>query len=377
MQRLVKGTLYGLIVLGIISTTYYFNSNDGADNGGALYGGLISQQTESLEQVVKGKLLQFPEDHQPHPEFAIEWWYFTANLRANTASEQSYSLQYTLFRFNQGNKRANAWADGQMYMAHASLHTPEHHYFSERFARGGHKHVGVTNAPLTLRMDNWLWQANTDLLLPAALNLNMSSAERDVSMQFSLDASGPLILQGESGYSEKSSTGSHASYYYSQPFIQVEGMITENIDATADPVSVSGQGWFDHEWTSQLLDQQTLGWDWFSIHFDDGSKLMAFQMRLKDSTDFVTGTLIDRSGGSSVLKNGSITLTANDYEIDQESRIQYPVGWRLRISKSNIDLNISPQREKQWNDGRFRYYEGAITVSGTHTGEGFMELTGY
>lgn len=40
--------------------------------------------------------LAFPKDHGAHPEYRIEWWYITANLR--DAGGADYGLQWTLFR---------------------------------------------------------------------------------------------------------------------------------------------------------------------------------------------------------------------------------------------------------------------------------------
>lgn len=385
MQRVSIQWLAVLVML-ITPTLLILNSLTRSDESdeNALYRGLVPTQTDTLSQVKPDRVLHFPDDHQPHPNYAIEWWYFTANLSSNN---QKYGLQYTLFRFNRGNKYASNWANGQMYMAHASLHTPDKHYFSERFARGGQQHVGVTSSPFSFRMDEWLWEAKGNDLLPATLSLNLVSASSSSSLSdetinklmvdLDLTGSGPLILQGEAGFSQKSSLGTHASYYYSQPFILADGVITEHIGSKKYQKVVSGKGWFDHEWTSQLLDQQTLGWDWFSIHLDGGEKLMAFRMRLKDSQHYVTGTIIGADGASKTLPNGAIKITPLAYEQDVESGKKYPTQWSLDIAKNGIEITISPQKQKQWNSGRFEYYEGAIKVSGTHTGEGFMELTGY
>ena len=39
---------------------------------------------------------EFPRDHENHPEFKIEWWYFTGNLMAADGREFGYQL--TFFR---------------------------------------------------------------------------------------------------------------------------------------------------------------------------------------------------------------------------------------------------------------------------------------
>ena len=42
-----------------------------------------------------GRALVFPEDHGAHPEFRIEWWYLTANLKDESGAD--LGLQWTLF----------------------------------------------------------------------------------------------------------------------------------------------------------------------------------------------------------------------------------------------------------------------------------------
>src|SRR3974390_3028589 len=78
---LVAG-LFALAIGGFESKGRGF-SGLGADPGG-------------FAQVVRGKPLMFPADHGAHPDYRIEWWYFTANLL--DAHGTSYGSQWTLFR---------------------------------------------------------------------------------------------------------------------------------------------------------------------------------------------------------------------------------------------------------------------------------------
>src|SRR6476660_8991807 len=76
--------------------------------GGALLAGLgakafaqqgfagLGESADGFAAVVPGKIFTFPADHGPHPEFRIEWWYVTANLR--DAAGNAYGAQWTLFR---------------------------------------------------------------------------------------------------------------------------------------------------------------------------------------------------------------------------------------------------------------------------------------
>ena len=85
---------------------------------------------------------QFPADHGPHPDFRIEWWYVTANLEA--ADGTAYGLQWTLFRTALSPGEGDGWTSPQVWFGHAALTTPEAHFATERYARGGIGQAGVT-----------------------------------------------------------------------------------------------------------------------------------------------------------------------------------------------------------------------------------------
>src|SRR5450631_909851 len=56
----------------------------------------LGESADGFAAVIPGKTFSFPEDHGPHPEFRIEWWYVTANLV--DAGGIVYGAQWTLFR---------------------------------------------------------------------------------------------------------------------------------------------------------------------------------------------------------------------------------------------------------------------------------------
>src|SRR5690606_22206137 len=56
----------------------------------------LGRESEGFARVVPGKAFAFPADHGAHPDFRIEWWYLTANLR--DAEGRDYGVQWTLFR---------------------------------------------------------------------------------------------------------------------------------------------------------------------------------------------------------------------------------------------------------------------------------------
>ena len=66
-------------------------------------------------------------------------------------------------------------------------------------------------------------------------------------------------------------------------------------------------GW-NREWSSQPLAPDQKGWDWFSLHFDSGEKLMLFQIRHQDGKDYRTGTWISPDGQTQSIGRDEITM---------------------------------------------------------------------
>ena len=101
----------------------------------------------------------------------------------------------------------------------------------------------------------------------------------------------------------KSAEG-QASHYYSQPFYTVTGTIT----LEGQDIPVTGQAWLDREWSSQPLAPDQTGWDWFSLIFDDGARLMGF--RLRDAGEgYLSATWIDVDGPPTPMPPGALRLT--------------------------------------------------------------------
>ncbi len=104
--------------------------------------------------MVPGKPLVFPADLGAHPDYRIEWWYVTANLK--DAEGQSYGVQWTLFRqaTDPGPQR-EGWANQQVWMGHAAVSSATTHRFAETLARGGIGQAGVTAVPFRAWIDDW------------------------------------------------------------------------------------------------------------------------------------------------------------------------------------------------------------------------------
>jgi predicted secreted hydrolase len=268
-------------------------------------------------------------------------------------------------------------------MAHAAITTPDGHFHEQRFARGGIGQAGVVRVGaesageadhFNAWIDDWELRSQDANLFPATLRFSIG--DRDIILL--LESTGQLVTNGVDGYSQKSAQG-QASYYYSQPHLRVRGFVNQGLDKTY----LNGQGWMDREWSSQALAADQQGWDWFSLHLDDGHKLMVYQLRHDDGEHWLSGNWIDPQGGSEPLDRKAIDLSST-----RRSRIatgidearDLPMEWQLALVDHDRRWRIRPLYDAQWMATSIPYWEGVVLVedeSGSRSGVGYMELTGY
>lgn len=314
-----------------------------------------------------GGQMLFPADHGAHPDYRIEWWYVTANLRAEDGTQ--FGVQWTLFRSALAPETKRGWSDPQLWMGHAAVTTKDRHFVAQKFGRGGVGQAGVLVAPFSAYIDDWEMKG----LLPSGKDpiakVSLNAAGNDFSYALTLTANGPQVLQGDRGYSVKSAEG-QASYYYSQPFYDATG----SLDIGGETVRVDGKAWLDREWSSQPLAKDQTGWEWFSLHLDSGEKLMAF--RLRDSGEgYTSANWISREGTPTPLPPGSLEISpVRSARIGDRT---IPVAWRLRIPERDFDVTTTPLNDQAWMDTATPYWEGPLTFEGSSKGEGYLEMTGY
>jgi predicted secreted hydrolase len=324
---------------------------------------------DGFAAVTPGKTFSFPADHGPHPDFRIEWWYVTANLVDST--DAAYGAQWTLFRLaSRPGAQQEGWANQQIWMGHAAVTRADTHRYSEAFARGGVGQAGVEAKPFRAWIDSWEMRGTDQTGDAAIAPLELKASGTDFSYALRLDADRALVLQGDAGYSRKSERG-QASYYFSQPYFKVSGRIT--IDDR--PAEVTGLAWMDREWSSQPLASDQTGWDWFSLHLNSGEKLMLYRLRQKDGHNNLFGNWIEPDGRSIEIASTDNSTTPTVLT-DVEGR-KVPTGWRIAIPAHGVTIECAPLNAKSWMGTSFPYWEGPISFGGSHSGVGYLELTGY
>ncbi len=315
----------------------------------------------------------FPEDHGPHNDFQAEWWYYTGNLA--DAEGNRFGYQFTIFRraiVPEAAERESEWGNNQIYFAHFAVTdvTGETFNYHEKFSRSNPGLAGAQGTPFYhVWIDDWYAKdvGNGQVQLKAQAG--------DIAIDLLLDQSKPMVLQGEQGLSAKSSEPGNASYYYSL----TNNLTTGTMTTPRGTFEVTGNSWKDREWSTSILGDDAVGWDWFSLQLDDNREIMFFHIRRTDgSLDPVSkGVLVEADGSTSSLTLSDIEITALDTWTSPHSGATYPSEWTLSIPNENIELSIVPMLNDQELDVNILYWEGAVRVEGTQTGFGYVEMTGY
>ncbi|MES2896634.1 MAG: carotenoid 1,2-hydratase [Pseudomonadota bacterium] len=324
-------------------------------------------------QVKPGVGLSFPFDHGAHPQFRTEWWYVTGWLK--TADGQELGFQVTFFRSRPSVDQRNpsAFAAKQILFAHAALSDPKlgKLLHDQRMARAGFGLAEAAVGDANLVIDDWTMRRAADGQFVTKVG------GKAFTLDLAFRPTQPPLAQGEGGYSPKGPQLSQASHYYSLPQMVVSGTVTRGGKA----VRVTGSAWLDREWSSTLLDPKAVGWDWAGLNLDDGSALMAFQVR-----DAAGKALW--AGGSLRGKDGAVTKFTPDMVRFGAERLwrsprtggRYPVerSLTIRLPQGERRWTLKPLFDDQELDSRAAggpiYWEGAVTTEG---GRGYLELTGY
>jgi len=138
---------------------------------------------------------------------------------------------------------------------------------------------------------------------------------------------------------------------------------------------VTGRAWMDREWSSQPLDADQSGWDWFSLHLPGDEKLMVYRLRHDTGPAYVTGNWIAPDGSSTRLDPGAVEVDALG-EAEVAGR-RLPVRWRIAIPARGLEIETAPLNPQSWMATDFAYWEGPVRATGTHPARGYLEMTGY
>jgi len=342
---------------------------------------IISSEAPSGFAVVDGsRPLHFPEDLGAHEEFRTEWWYYTGNLQ--TSEGRHYGFELTIFRVGLlpptvRLPRDSQWYSHSAYFAHFALSDVSNEKFHafDRYSRPGPGLAGAQGDPYQVWLEDW----NITEQTPGVYQLQATQGE--IALDLTLTDEMGIVLHGENGYSRKGESVTDASYYYSQPRLRAEGVVRLN----SVEYNVSGLAWNDHEFSSSELDENQVGWDWFSLQFESGPALMLFQLRERGGgiSAASSGTFISADGTPQAFQKDDFELKVlREWHSPNTGGI-YPAAWEVNLQESDCLLQVKPWMEDQEiHFPTVTYWEGAVHFEGTCEGKpvrgnGYVELTGY
>jgi predicted secreted hydrolase len=323
---------------------------------------------------------EFPRDHRAHRDFKTEWWYFTGNVFDAEGRRFGYELTF----FRQGirplverDPNSSRFIVDDLKFAHFALTdvSGQRFLFEQKTSRGAFGDAGFDDGKRLAWIDSWTLSSNGN----DAFDLAGSGEAGTIHLH--LRATKPPAVHGENGVSVKAAGGASASHYYSMPRLQTTGEIFAN--GASHPVS--GESWFDHEWSSSQLGKGEVGWDWICLQWEDGAELMLYRMRLEngDVDPSSSGTWIAADGTTTHLRASDFQMTPTAFWKSKTNGAQYPIRWRVTLPGQQTELTIRAALEDQeLKLGAITYWEGAIDATGTRQGKaikgrGYLELTGY
>lgn len=326
--------------------------------------------------------LRFPADFGAHPDFRIEWWYLTGWLDRHRAAGGPLGFQVTFFRVRTDVDVANpsAFAAHELIIAHAALADPArgHLLVDERIARTGFGQAGAAVGNTDLQLHDWWLRRDA-----ATGRYDASIAAQDFHLRFNAISMAPPWLQGTAGVSRKGPLPTEASYYYSQPQLAVTASLRIAADDGESMRNLAGTAWLDHEWSSAALSADAAGWDWIGMNLDDGSALVAFQVRARRPGPPLAryAALRHQDGRTKILDPSGVRFMPIDHWTSARSGATWPVA--QRIEAGGRQFTTQPLMPDQELDSRATtgaiYWEGAsmLLEAGKPVGRGYLEMTGY
>jgi len=326
-----------------------------------------------------GYVFSFPRDHASHPDFKIEWWYYTGNVKAADGRRFGYHVTFFRVGIDYSPVNPSKWAVRDLYMTHLAVSDPkgQRYRFAEKLTRGGPGLAGAkTDTYYTWNDD---WHAG---LQGKQHQIVATSAQAAVDLM--LDEGKPPAINGINGINQKGAREGNASHYYSLTRMPTRGAIT----IEGERFDVTGETWMDHEFSTSFLEPEQRGWDWFSIQLSDQRELMLYRMRRADGSHDPrsSGTLVDTNGRTTHLGNDDFTLTPGRSTFKSKNGASYPTEWTVSIPSQKIELRVTtPLQDQELSleqSTGVAYWEGMIDAAGRSgdravSGSGYLEMTGY
>jgi predicted secreted hydrolase len=329
-----------------------------------------------FQQATASQPVSFPHDEAAHFDAGTEWWYYTGFLTGSGGNRYAFELVFFKVYLppdvRLGNVVPLKWISNPLYFGHLALSDLNlgEHVFFERTSFPKFWEASARRDRFDVHLDNWhAWGGQGEHHLRASAG--------PYRMRLDLASDQPPVLHGPEGHGVVDMGQAGTSYYYSEPDLNGLGLLY--VDGV--PQGVLATAWMDHQWGSWQSHVGYAGWDWFSLRLEDGRRAMLFEFRNEDSSVQAgsAGTWIQVDGSAQHLDAGDFAIEVLERWTSPDTGATYPVKWQVTVPDQDLDVIVEatfPGQEMAVQFGP-QYWEGSVAVSGSATGLGFVEMTGY
>ncbi|MGC2238514.1 MAG: lipocalin family protein [Pyrinomonadaceae bacterium] len=341
-------------------------------------------KAETLRDGTELEPVVLPRDLYAHAGAQTEWWYYTGH--GETASGKQFGFELVFFKRRTDLDKFSMVPlrvfGNPIYFAHFAITDADEkkfRYAHRKSSNGWFDYpASASETHFHLRLGDW------SLRESHGTHILRATTSSDVVFEANLKPTKPPVLNGKSKDGVSFKDEGEASRYFSYTRMEMEGDIVWN----GETEHFTGSAWMDREFGTWTPTENQKGWDWFSIQLDDETELMCYQLRNSAGgiSPFSSGTFVEKDGEFTPLANEDFTVQPTGYWKSPRTKATYPSGWRLKIPKFDLELEITPVMENQELDTRgttmIIYWEGACEVTGRKgeneiKGRAYIELVGY
>ena len=371
--RRIAGPAMALAAIAVVAVLYWFLIGPGlrdarssstsrafASEGYSRLPAVSSKAAQSPANSVQVFApLSLPRDEGPHST-STEWWYYNGHLSGPAGQRYSFHaavflrdgvVRHTVFHgalneYRRGTRLTRQLRTGGVP---SSAGSKGFDFTFEDF------HVAGSGGKHGLRIGSEAF----------SLELEMADSSEPVLHRVAGSSTPGILDFGAAG----------KSYYYSRPRMKARGTLAIT---GAGSVPVEGEVWFDHQWGD--FEASRLAWNWFALQLADGANVMVYEVFDEAGAPVMrAGTYTDVNGESVPLASDDVMLSPKGAWRSSVSGVRYPEEWAVKIPQGNFTLK--PMRQDSEFNGLettfAHYWEGAVEISGTQNGQGFVEMSGY
>jgi predicted secreted hydrolase len=343
--------------------------------------GLLTACTPAVYRPYPIEAVILPKDDGAHTA-PIEWWYYTGHLSDESGKEYGFELSFFKAYAPQSVKLLGffpAYVIAEKgHVAHFAITDKSANTFEKAEKADFWAYEGkAAYDDLDVKVANWYARRNPD-----GVSHDIYAMMGNRQLKLTLTPQKPAALHGNPPGIQSMGPGG-VSYYLSYTRMKATGELATNCTLLGcDKLAVSGQAWHDHQWGDFEL-SEFAGWDWFSVQFDNHTELMLYLLREPD------GSYSTEAGSFITVEGETIELNSEDFEVTETGKTWeseatgavYPIAWQVTVPRYGVDVMVQPFMPNQEMDTRAStgivYWEGAVDVSGSHEGVGYVELTNY